>query len=158
MIYPLLWLLASCFKPNTEIFISTGLLPIEWNGFQSFLDGWRGTGQYTYGKFFANSFLLVIPTVLFTMMSSVFTAYGFARFHFPYKKLLFSLVIVTLLLPNEMLIVPRYIMFNQFNWINSYKPFYIPAALGTYSFFVFMMLQFIRGIPRALDEAAYIDG
>lgn len=158
MIYPLLWMLASSFKVNNEIFSSTRLLPEAWNGFGAYINGWKGTGQFTYTTFFTNSFLLVIPTVLFTVLSSAVTAYGFARFRFRYKKLLFSLVIASLLLPHEVLIVPQYIMFNNFKWLNTYLPFIIPAALGTYSFFIFMLLQFIRGIPRELDESAYIDG
>jgi oligogalacturonide transport system permease protein len=158
MIYPLIWLLAGSFKPNDEIFSSVRLLPSRWEGFSSFVNGWKGSGQYTYNTFFLNSFTLVVPTVLFTIFSSTITGYGFARFKFPCKKLLFSLVIATLLLPGEILIVSRYIMFNKFSWINTYMPFIVPAFFGTYSFFIFMMLQFIRGIPKTLDEAAYIDG
>src|SRR5690606_6657638 len=90
--------------------------------------------------------------------SSSIVAFGFARFHFPLRNIMFALVIATLLLPDEVIIVPRYIMFNSFGWLNSYWPIIIPAMFATYSFFVFMMLQFIRGIPRELDESAKIDG
>jgi oligogalacturonide transport system permease protein len=148
----------STFKSNAEIFTSMSLLPLEPTGFSAFIEGWKGNGQYSYATFFLNTFLLVIPTVFFTMVSSSLTGYGFGRFFFPFKKVLFSMVIGTLLLPHEVLIVPRYIMFNNFGWLNSYKPFTVPALLGTYSFFIFMMVQFIRGIPKELDEAAYIDG
>lgn len=158
MVYPIVWLFFSSFKENAEIFTSIRLLPSKWNGFTSYINGWKATGQNTYTVFFRNSFLIVIPTVLLTVLTSIITAYGFARFKFRLKKLLFSMMIATLLLPNEVLIVPRYIMFNKFGWINTYKPFYMPAALGTYSFFIFMMFQFIRAIPKTLDEAAYIDG
>lgn len=158
MIYPLLWMTASSFKENTEIFTSTKLLPEKWNGFNAYINGWQGSGQFTYTTFFKNSFMLVVPTVVFTVISSAITAFGFARFKFRYKKLLFAMVIASLLLPHEVLIVPQYIMFNNFNWLNTYLPFIVPAALATYSFFIFMMLQFIRGIPREIDEAAYIDG
>jgi oligogalacturonide transport system permease protein len=158
MIYPLIWMFFSAFKSNMEIFSSASLFPVESTGFSAFRDGWKGNGRYTYTTFFLNTFRLVIPTVLFTMVSSTLTGYGFARFIFPGKKVLFSLVIGTLLLPHEVLIVPRYIMFNNFNWLNTYKPFAVPALLGTYSFFIFMMVQFVRGIPKDLDEAAYIDG
>lgn len=158
MVYPIAWLLTSSFKENSEIFTSVRLLPRKWNGFSAYIDGWQGTGQNTYTVFFKNSFLIVIPTVVFTVAVSLLTAYGFARFKFRGKKALFSLMISTLLLPNEVLIVPRYIMFNKFQWINTTLPFYMPALLGTYSFFIFMMFQFIRGIPKALDEVAYMDG
>lgn len=157
MIYPLLWVLGSSFKPNAEIFSNVGIIPSTFV-FDSYVKGWYGTGQYTFATFLLNTFKLVVPTVLFTILSSSIVAYGFARFHFPWKSILFALVIATLLLPDEVIIVPRYIMFNSFGWLNSYWPIIIPAIFATYSFFVFMMLQFIRGIPRELDESAKIDG
>jgi oligogalacturonide transport system permease protein len=158
MIFPLAWLFLSSLKPNEEIFASLRLLPKDWIGFTAYREGWKGTGQYTYTNFFMNSFKMVFPAVFFTLIASTMTAYGFARFDFRFKKILFSCVIASLLLPHEVLIVPRYIMFNNFGWLNTYLPFTIPALLGTYSFFIFMFIQFIRGIPRGLDEAAYIDG
>jgi oligogalacturonide transport system permease protein len=158
MVYPLIWMLAASFKSNTEVFSSVRMLPESWNGFDAYVKGWKGFGKFTYATFFANSFLLVFPTVLLTVVSSAATAFAFARFDFRLKKLLFSVVIASLLLPHEVLIVPRYIMFNSFRWLDSYLPFFVPAALATYSFFVFMITQFIRGIPRELDQAAFIDG
>ena len=158
MIYPLIWMFASSFKSNSEIFTSMGLWPKESTGFTAYKEGWAGSGRVTYTTFFLNTFVIVLPTVLFTMVSSTLTGYAFARFYFKGKKALFGLVIATVLLPNEVLIVPRYIMFNKFGWLNTYLPFHIPALLGTYSFFVFMVVQYIRNIPRDLDEAAYIDG
>lgn len=158
MLYPLMWMVGCSFKSNNEIFTSISLFPRESTGWQAFTDGWKGNGQYTYTTFFYNTLVMVIPTVLLTLLSTLITSFAFARFRFKGKKILFSLVIGTLLLPNEVLIVPRYILFNRFGWLNSYLPFYIPAALATYSFFIFMLVQFIRSIPFELDEAAYIDG
>lgn len=158
MVFPLIWMLGSSFKSNTEIFSSSSLLPKTWNGFGAYVEGWKGVGRVTYNTFFSNSFMLVIPTVVLTVISSALTAYAFARFKFKFKKLLFAFVIGSILLPTEVLIVPQYIMFNKFKWLDSYLPFFVPAGLATYSFFVFMLLQFIRGIPREIDEAAYIDG
>ncbi|TDF95384.1 carbohydrate ABC transporter permease [Paenibacillus piri] len=157
MIYPLFWILASSFKSNDEIFTNVGLIPSNFT-IDSYIKGWAGSGQYSYSTFFLNTFELVVPTVVFTIISSCIVAYGFARFHFPFKKTMFSLVIATLMLPNEVIIIPRYILFKNFGWLNTYNPFIIPALFGTYSFFVFMMLQFIRGIPKELDESARIDG
>lgn len=158
MLYPLVWMVACSFKTNEEIFTSANLFTNNSTGWDAYINGWRGNGRYTYTTFFTNTFLMVVPTVALTLVSSVLTAFGFARFKFKGKKLLFSLVIGTLLLPHEVLIVPRYILFNRFGWLNTYSPFYIPAALATYSFFIFMLIQFIRSIPFELDEAAYIDG
>lgn len=157
MIYPILWLAAGAFKTNSELFGSIKLLPNEVT-FDAFRNGWKGNGQITYTTFYINTLLLVIPTVLFTLFSSVLVAYGFARFDFYGKKVLFSIVIATLLLPNSVIIIPRYLLFNKFHWLDSYIPFYAQAILAAYPFFVFMMVQFMRALPKELDEAAYLDG
>ena len=157
MVYPLLWMISASFKTNREIFSSLSLLPTEilWDGYSK---GWQSSGQYTFATYFANTFVMVIPTVLLTVASSLPVAYGFARFRFKGKGLLFALVIASLMLPTEVIIIPRYMLFNKLGWLNTYLPFIVPAAFATYSFFIFMLVQFIRGIPRELDEAARIDG
>lgn len=157
MVYPLLWLLASSFKSNQDIFISFGLIPSKFV-FDSYIKGWQGSGQYSYSTFFSNTFLLVAPMVFFTLISSVLVAYGFARFKFPLKRILFSLMLSTLMLPSAVIMIPRYMLFRNFGWLDSYLPFTVPTMFATYSFFIFMLVQFIRGIPRELDEAAVIDG
>lgn len=157
MIFPLIWLISASFKTNEEIFGSLSLLPKKFI-LSSYVNGWKGGGQYSFTTFFKNTLVLVIPTILFTVLSSTIVAYGFARFNFVLKRLLFSLMISTLMLPNTVIIIPRYILFKNLNWNNSYYPFWIPALLGCYPFFIYMMIQFFRGLPRALDESAYIDG
>ncbi len=157
MIYPLLWLISASFKSNQEIFSNAGLIPKNWV-LDSYVKGWRSVGRITFTTYFVNTFTMVLPTVLFTVLSSYLTAYGFARYDFPMKKLFFTLMISCLLLPQEVLIVPKYLMYNSFGWLNTYKPFIIPAMFATYSFFIFLLYQFIRGIPKDLDESAKIDG
>ena len=157
LLYPILWMFFSAFKTNDEIFGSTKLLATHYS-FQNFIDGWRGSGTMTYAVYFWNTFRLVIPVTLLTLVSSTLVAYGFARFNFPFKKALFSLLIATLMLPNAVIIIPRYTLFAKFGWIDTYIPFYALAALACYPFFIFMLVQFLRGIPRDLDESAYIDG
>lgn len=157
MMYPLLWLIASSFKPNQEIFAESRLLPKVWT-LQGYVNGWTSNGQYTYAQFFLNTFAMVVPTVIFTLASSFLTAYGFARFKFFGKKVFFGLMLSTLMLPNNLIVISRYLLFRDFSWLNSYKPIIIPSLFATYSFFIFMMVQFLRGIPRELDEAATIDG
>ena len=105
-----------------------------------------------------NTFILVVPTVFFTIVSSTIVAYGFARFHFPLKNVLFGLMLATLMLPNAVVVIPRYILFNYFKWIDTYYPFIVPAAFAWSAFFVFMMVQFLRSVPMELDESARIDG
>ena len=157
LLYPIIWMFFSTFKTNEEIFGSFKLLPNSFS-FQYYIEGWKGSGKFTYAKFFANTALMVIPTTLLTVLSATFVAYGFARFNFPGKKILFVLLLAMMMLPNAVVIIPRYTLYNKFQWVDSYMPFYAPALLCCNSFFPYMIIQFLRGIPRELDESAYIDG
>ncbi len=157
LLYPLVWMFFSSFKSNKEIFGSLRLLP-ENPVWDTFAKGWKGTGQITYTTFYFNTFKMVIPTVLFTVMSSSIVAYGFARFKFRLKKILFMLMLSSLMLPNAVLIIPRYLLFNKLGWLNTYLPFIVPAVFACTPFFIYIMVQFFRGIPRDFDEAATIDG
>lgn len=157
MIYPLIWLFFATFKDNKELFGKMALLP-EHFSFSAYKEGWKGSGQFTYFTFYMNTFKLVIPTVLFTTFSTGIVAYGFARFKFPFKKVLFILMISTLMLPDAVIMIPRYVAFNNFGWIDTYMPFWAPAVLACYPFLIFQQIQFMRSIPKELDESAYMDG
>ena len=157
MVYPLIWLLFASFKTNQELFGKLNLLP-ETFSIDGIVNGWQGSGQFTYFRFYMNTFLQVIPTVIFTVLSTGIVAYGFARFHFPMKKILFMLMISTLMLPDSVITIPRYVLYNKFNWIDTYLPFWMPALFACYPFFIFMQIQFLRGLPKELDESAYMDG
>ncbi len=157
MIYPLLWMVASSLKPTADIFSSLSLIPssLHW---ESYVQGWMGFGNQNFSLFFYNTFKLIVPTVCLTLVSSAVVAYGFARLDFPFRKILFALMISTLMLPTTVLVVPRYILFKNLGWLDSYLPFFVPALFAGQSFFIFMLVQFIRGIPKELDESAVIDG
>ena len=157
MLFPVIWMFFACFKTNNEIFGSLRILPQGWS-MEAFVKGWKTTGTYTYAKYFINTFALVIPTTLLTLASCSLVAYGFARFDFPGNQFLFMILIATLMLPNAVIIIPRYALFNKLGWLDSYMTFFAPAAVGCYPFFVFMLVQFLRGLPRDLDDSAYIDG
>jgi oligogalacturonide transport system permease protein len=157
MIYPLLWMIAASFRPNLEIFTSVGLIPKN-PVTDSYARGWKSVGEITFTTYFLNTFKMVTPTVIFTMISSYVTAYGFARFSFKGRTIFFSMMIACLLLPQEVLIVPKYLLYNTLGWLNTYLPFIVPAAFATYSFFIFLLVQFIRGIPKELDQSARMDG
>ncbi len=157
MIYPLIWMFFASFKSNEEIFGSLKLLPSSFN-WSAYSDGWKSAGGVTYGRFFLNTFILVLPTTLFTVASSALVAYGFARFEFPGKKLLFAVLIATLMLPNAVIIIPRYTIYRSLGVLDSYWPFYLTAIFACYPFFTYMLIQFLRGLPKDLDESAYIDG
>ena len=155
--YPLLWMFFASFKSNNEIYAGVKLLPESFNS-EAYRDGWKGVANNTFTRFFGNSFLLVIPTALFTVISSTLVAYGFARFEFKGKKIMFLALLSTLMLPNSILIIPRYIIFRSLDALDSYRPFYLMAIFACYPFFPYMLTQFIRGIPMELDESARIDG
>ena len=157
MIYPLVWLLGAAFKSNDEIFATIGILPKN-PVFGAFAAGWRGTGKYGFSTYLLNTFKMVVPTVFFTVVSSTLVGYGFARFNFPFKGILFGLMLSTMMLPSTVIIIPRYIAFRNLGWLNSYKPFWVPALLGCSAFFNYMMIQFLRGLPMELDESAKMDG
>jgi ABC-type sugar transport system, permease component len=157
MIYPVLWLGFSAFKEKADIFQEAGkLLPSKWF-FENFLNGWKGFGGVGFGRFFLNSFVVTIGATVLSVFFSVFVAYGFARIHFKGRGFWFACMMMTLMLPVQVLMVPQYMLFSKLGWINTYLPLIIPY-FGGYSFFIFLCVQFIKGIPKELDDAARIDG
>ena len=159
MVYPLLWMVGSTFKTNAEIF--TSLSPFTAH---PTLDGYYNAVTKTYGgditiwRAFLNTYSYVIPKVVFTVISSVIAAYGFSRFKFKGRDFLFGVMIMTLFLPQVVLNVPQYMMYNKFNWINNplYPALWVPSLFATETYFVYQLVQFMRSIPHDLDEAAAI--
>ena len=157
MLYPLLWLVGASFKSNAQIFSDVGFWPQSFD-FSAYAKGWKTSTEYTFATYFANSFLITVPRIAVTVVSCVLVAYGFARFEFRGKKLLFSVMIGTMMLPLIVLRLPQYLMFKELGWLDTYLPLILPSAFATDTFFVFMLVQFLRGIPRDMEEAAVIDG
>ena len=157
MIYPLCWMIGASFKTNSELFSSAGIIPLA-PTLDGYKNGFKGYEGMNLLHFMGNTYKFVLPKVVFTVVSAVITSYGFARFQFIGKKLLFVLLLSTLFLPQVVLNVPQYILFNEVGWLNSYLPIVIPSMLAGDTFFVYMLIQFLRGIPRELEEAAEIDG
>lgn len=157
MIYPLLWLIGASFKTNSEMFSSPWFWPKE-PTIQGYIDGWKTSTPYTFGRFFLNSLWIVIPKVIGTAISCTMVAYGFARFEFPGKKILFSILIMTLLLPDVVTRIPQYLLFRELGWLDTYLPLFVPSWVAADAFFVFMIIQFLRAIPRDVEEASRVDG
>ena len=157
MLYPLIWLIGASFKTNSEIFGSIGFIPRE-PTLEGYVKGWQTSTPYTFGRFFWNTFLIILPKTIFTAISCALVAYGFARFEFPFKRVLFATLIATLLLPNVVTRIPQYILFRDMGWLDSYLPLWVPSAFAGDAFFVFMLVQFLRAIPRDMEEAARVDG
>jgi multiple sugar transport system permease protein len=159
VLYPLLWMVGTSFKPQTEVLSTVSVLPRRFTP-GNFPDGWSHF-DVNFGRFFLNSTLVAVLVVIGNMASCLLAAYAFARLRFPLRRLFFALMIGTLLLPSHVLIVPQFILFRTFNWVGGpfpYTPLVVPHFLAIDAFFVFLMVQFMRGIPRELDEAAKIDG
>ncbi|WP_119157370.1 carbohydrate ABC transporter permease [Caldimonas tepidiphila] len=157
MLYPMIWLVGASFKSNSEIFTEVGFWPSRLD-FTAYVKGWKTSTEYTFATYFLNSFAIVIPRIIVTVISCVLVAYAFARFDFWGKKVLFSIMVATMMLPHIILRIPQYLMFKEFGWIDTYAPLIVPSAFATDTFFVFLLVQFLRGIPRDMEEAAQIDG
>ena len=161
MVYPLLWMVGSTFKTNAEIF--TSLSPFTAH---PTLDGYYNAVTKTYGgditiwRAFLNTYSYVIPKVICTVVSACVAAYGFGRFDFPGRKLMFNIMLATLFLPQVVLNVPQYLLYNKFGWLDSpfYLAIWVHCAFATETYFVYQLVQFMRNVPRDLDEAAAIDG
>ncbi|MFI7305249.1 carbohydrate ABC transporter permease [Micromonospora aurantiaca] len=159
VLYPLFWMLGTSVKSQAEIVNNVGLLPEEFTP-GNYLDGWTNF-DISFGRFFLNSVLVSGLTVVGNALSCLLAAYALGRLRFRLRKLWFTVMIGTLLLPGHVLIVPQYILFRSLGLVGGdwpYLPLLVPQFLATEAFFVFLMVQFMRGIPRELDEAATIDG
>lgn len=157
MIYPLLWMLSSSFKVNEKIFAdSLNLLPLPFV-IENYINGWKGFAGVSFFTFFKNSFIISIVATIGAAVSSAIIAYGFARGTFKLKKPLFACMMITMMLPYQIIMVPQFIIFQKLNWVGSFLPLIVPYFFGQ-GFFIFLIMQFIQGIPKDLDEAARIDG
>lgn len=157
MLYPLVWLVGATFKTNAQIFTELGFWPDRFS-FEAYAKGWKTSTEHTFATYFLNSFMITIPRIAVTVVSCVLVAYAFARFEFPGRRLLFGVMIATMMLPLIVLRLPQYLVFRELGWLDSYWPLVLPSAFATDTFFVFMLVQFLRGIPRDMEEAAMIDG
>lgn len=157
MIYPVLWMIFGSFKNNSEILTNSLALLPEAFRFENYAAGWAGFGKITFGTFFLNSFWIALIATVGTTASSAMVAYAFARIKFKFRKFWFACMIGSLMLPYQVIMIPQYVMFNNIGLVGSYLPLLLPHFLGT-PFFIFMMMQFIAGLPKELDEAAIIDG
>jgi pectin-derived oligosaccharide transport system permease protein len=153
MLYPLVWMFTRSFLPNEQIFGGTG------TGFtlENYIDGWNSLG-IPFGRFVFNSTVVAGLCIIGNLISCTLAAYAFARLRFRFRGPMFAVMLATIMLPFHVTIVPQYIVFNQLGMIDTYVPLVLPKFLGVESFFIFLMVQFIRGLPTTLDDAAAIDG
>ncbi len=157
MLYPLIWMVISSLKENADILNDAANLWPETLMWENYANGWAGMGGNTFGVFFSNSLFVSIVATIGAVASSAVVAYGFARVNFKGKGFWFAILMGTMMLPEQVLLVPQYIMFESFGWVDTFLPVIIPHFCAL-PFFVFLNMQFLRGIPVELDEAATIDG
>jgi multiple sugar transport system permease protein len=157
LLYPLIWMLSASFKPADEIVGSLNLLPSELTP-DNYAAGWQGAGGVPFWQFLVNSTVIATGAVLGNVIACSLAAYAFARLKFRLRGPLFAVMIATILLPFHVTVIPQYVIFSELGLVGTFAPLILPKLLATDAFFIFLLVQFIRGIPRELDEAAALDG
>ena len=156
MLYPVIWMVVSSLRPNDEIFRDPSIIPDSFE-VSNYVDGWSALA-YPFNVYMWNSAVIVLGCIIGNLVSCSMAAYAFARLQFSGKKFWFAVMLLSIMLPIHVIIVPQYVLFSQLGWVNTFLPLIVPKLLATDAFFIFLMVQFIRGIPKELDEAARIDG
>ncbi|MBO0923493.1 carbohydrate ABC transporter permease [Cellulomonas sp. zg-ZUI199] len=156
MIYPLIWLLVSSIKPSELIFRDVSIIPTQVD-LTNYTEGWNAL-LHPFGHYMLNSAIVVLGSLVGNLVACSMAAYAFARLEFRGRRVWFAIMLMSIMLPIHVVIVPQYVLFSQLGWINTFLPLIVPKLLATDAFFVFLMVQFFRGIPRELDEAARLDG
>lgn len=151
---PFVWLVLTAFKTEAEAnTFPPAFLPSQWR-FQNFADAW---GAQDFTQYTTNSLTVTLLHTFGILVSCSLTAYGFARFNFKGKNLLFMVLLMTMMIPWDVTMIPQYMLFNSFGWINTLKALIIPGFMGS-AYYIFLLRQFMMGIPKDLEEAAKIDG
>ncbi len=156
MVYPLLWMVVSAFKPGHLVLTEPGLIPSEVT-LDNFSEGWNALTQ-PFSVYMLNSFLISIGSIIGNLVSCSLAAYALARLQFKGRRFYFAVNLAAVMLPFHVLVIPQYVFFSEIGLVNTYYPLLVPKFLATDAFFVFLMVQFIRTIPRDLDRAAALDG
>lgn len=157
MIYPLVWLFVSSLKTNAEYYGSPySLIPKSW-AWSNYVDGWQGFARLTFATFYKNSFFISITCTLAGVVSCSLVAYGFSRMRFKGRSFWFGAMMLTMCIPGQVMMVPSYLLFHAIGWTGTYLPIIVPSFFAGAGG-VFMLMQFMRGIPIDMDEAATIDG
>ena len=157
LLYPVAWVVAASFKSSGEIFTSNALLPKVFTP-ENWTVALKGAGSLTLWQLLANSLILSVLTVVGNVFSCTLAGYALARLRFRLQGPFFAFTIITLMLPMHVVLIPQYIIFHRLGLIGTFLPLVLPKFLATQGFFVFLVVQFVRGIPRELDEAATVDG
>ena len=158
MVYPLLWLLMSSFKSNDTMFHNAwSLIPEKWAAVTNYLSGFEGVAGIPFWRFFANSAIVTVVSVVGSIFCSLLAAYALSRLKFKGSGFWFGCVVMTLMIPSQVMVVPQYILLTHLCLSDTLVSMTLPWVFG-HGFFIFLIAQYMRGIPRDLDEAAMLDG
>lgn len=158
MIYPLLWLVASSFKSNSTMFHNAySLIPEVWDVVNNYKSGMQGVGGVSFFTFLSNTVIVTVIGMIGCVTISLLAAYAFTRVKFKGSNFWFGCVMMTMMIPPQVMVVPQYIILKKLGLIDTRVALILPWFFGG-AFFIFLMVQFFRGIPIELDEAAEIDG
>ncbi|AGA23384.1 sugar ABC transporter ATP-binding protein [Bacillus subtilis] len=153
-IFPFLWLVGTSLKPENEaISFPPSLLPKVWD-FANYIDVFT---IVDFGQYYLNSIIVTVATVIGTVLSSTLVAYGFARIKGKGRDVWFILLLATMMLPPQVTMIPVYMIFAKLGWTNTFLPLIVPAFFGN-AYFIFLLRQFFKTIPKELEESAYLDG
>lgn len=157
MIYPLLWMIGSAFKPSHEIMVTAEELIPGNPTLDNFINGWKGFGRDTYALYFKNTLIFTLSRVIGASISCTLVAFSFARIRFTGSRKLFLVMISTMCIPSFLTDVPIYIMYSKLGLVGTRVPLLLTGWFGG-PYHIFLLMQFMRGIPRQIDEAAVMDG
>ncbi len=150
---PLVWTIGMALKPDSEMYMK--------NFFSStpdFGNFKKALTSIDFTRYLWNTISILIPHLIGTLASASVVAYGFSRFNFKGKRVWFLILLATMMLPDQVTLIPQYLIFRELGWVNSIKPLVIPAFFGVVAFNIFLLRQYMSGIPKDFDEAARIDG
>ena len=152
---PFAFALSTSLKPLTELFS----VPVKWFSrpfaWSNFVEGWT---IRPFHLFLKNTVFITFLTTLGNLFSSSLVAYGFARLRFPGRDVLFVILLSTMMIPSQVTIVPLFLFYNKIGWLDTYLPLIVPSFFAVHPFYVFLLRQFMLGIPHELEEAAKMDG
>jgi multiple sugar transport system permease protein len=157
MLYPVIWMVLSSLRPQEEIFADLGILPTHWT-LDNYIAGWNFFGNVSFATFYINSFVICLLSVVGNVTAACLSGYAFARLNFRWKSFWFALMLGSIMLPIHAQLIPQYIAFVRLGWVNTILPLVVPKFLATDAFFIFLMVQFMRSLPRELEQAATVDG
>jgi multiple sugar transport system permease protein len=150
---PIIWMLVSALKPSAEVFTTPPTLFGSEVKFSNFVEAWN---YLPFGRFILNTVFVAGIGTLITLVASAMSGYAFARLNFRFRGGLFVLYLSTLIVPQEVIVIPMFLVMQRLGWVNSYQALILPWAFTAFG--TFLLRQFFLTIPRELEEAAKIDG